>query len=80
MATNNPFLNGGINSNSSSSTNIKVNNIKSNAFGNIAVPLSSLPDISISSIANNQQLVYDSTLSQWKNETVFNDNVFVCIN
>ena len=70
MATNNPLLNGGgINSSSSSSTNIKVNNIKSNAFGNISVPLSSC-HILISSIANNQQLVYDSTLSRWKNKTV----------
>ena len=54
MATNNPFLNGVINSStSSSSTKIKVNNIKSNAFDNISVHLQSLPDISISSIADN---------------------------
>ena len=60
----NPFLNAS--NNGSSSSDVKVNNIKSNAFGNIAVPLSSVPDITLTSISNNQQLVYDSSSSQWK--------------
>ena len=50
----NPFLEFNSNNSTSSATNIKVNNIKSNAFGNIPVPLSSLPDINLTSVSNNQ--------------------------
>ena len=61
----NPF----ISSSNNSSTNIKVNNQKSNVLGNISVPLSSCPDVSISAPTNAQQLTYNSTLSQWTNTT-----------
>ena len=61
----NPF----INTQSNAETNIKVNNITQNAFGNIIVPVSSCPDVHISSPENAQQLTYNGTLKQWCNTT-----------
>jgi len=58
-----------ISSSNNSSTNIKVNNQKSNVLGNISVPLSSCPDVAVSAPSNAQQLTYNSTLSQWTNTT-----------
>ena len=62
----NPFLN----YNLSDISDVKVNNISPNVLGNIPLPLSSCIDVSLSNIANSQQLVYDSATSQWKNATV----------
>jgi len=61
----NPF----INTQSNTETNIKVNNITQNAFGNIIVPVSSCPDVQITTPTNGQQLTYSSTLNQWHNTT-----------
>ena len=56
----NPF----INTQSNTETNIKVNNITQNAFGNIIVPVSSCPDVQIADPTNGQQLMYSTALNQ----------------
>ena len=50
-------------------SNIKVNNNKEKAFGNISVPLSSCPDVAVSAPTSAQQLTHNSTLSQWTDTT-----------
>ena len=61
----NPF----INTQSNTETSIKVNSITQNAFGNIIVPVSSCPDVRITTPTNGQQLTYSSTLNQWHSTT-----------
>ena len=52
---------------SSQNSTISVNNIKANAFGNISIPLSSLPDVEITNILNSQVLSYDDLSQKWIN-------------
>ena len=52
---------------SSGSVNIKVNNLKPDRSGNITVPLSSLSDMLLTSLADGDVIKYDSSTQKFKN-------------
>ena len=54
---------------SNSSSNVRVNNIKTNGLGKIVLNLGNLNGVTISTPSNAQQLIYDSTSQKWINKT-----------
>ena len=56
---------------------IKVGGQSPNTNGEISVDLKNLNNVNITSIADDQILQYDSSSSEWKNETLDSSNATV---